>query len=523
MNADVIAIACDALIKEDTPARNTRTALENIVGGVVEELTTTTVLDVAAAQSAIDWLLAVALKYTNEAQKSHWHSKIDRLPQVPKFATWAHTIWNTHLKGKENATVHHLDRLLQLSRGPNSMEESHAFLCAVLKDGLQRGTLYTTPEDISKLNIWEKVGELGMKEIRETQYQQLYATCLRERLSTQPWSTSGRLYFFPSVLDYVCNEQKHSLHKIIGVIANYGYKTTMSAADFTKRLIEHANAHNENIVKVLEEHLQSALIMDLFKDTGMELRVAPNQIWGVQQIDCLHKGPPDGFTAQTMATMWKTHSPQTRDHSVTLALLSKATSLDIKNKLKSLVKDNADTSVDSVVNVCLQDAQFWQENPPKYYPNAAQVVLKKLEKGSLWSELSISSHRAILGQLTTQVEQVLSEPLNDKGIRALRTPQLRTLGSHIHIVHRSLRANDGLINANDATVAKRILMEHPDVNAHTQLLNMVKLVEKGMVAVDAADVDALQVKLDGMCTAELLALASASVRPQAASPTKRRL
>lgn len=522
MNADVIAAACDALIKEDSAAPITRTALENIVGDIVKNgLTSNTVLDVKTSQNIIDWLLAVAVKYTQEAAKTHWNKKIERLPHVPKFITWAHAIWGNHLKGHENASFHHVERLFHLSRGFYVANETHTFLCAVLKDGLQRDTVDAN-EQFPQLNIWNTVGDLGMKSSKTSDYQQLYATYVQQRSSKAHWSTLGRLYLFSGVLDYVCNEQNASVREIIKVMNTNGYNTPLSTSELTQRLIAHAATRNEDIIKVLEDN-RSPVIVELFKDTGFDLHVGPNQVWGIQQLDYLNKVPTSEFNASTMMTMWSTHASSTRNHSVTLALLSKISAYDIKNKIKVLVKDQADVRVDDIVDACLNDAEFLQKNPPEYFSNAAQVVLKKLENGALWSELSSTTHRAVFDQLTHHVAQVFQTPLNEKGVRVFNSSHARTLGSHIHIVHRSLRSNDNLITTEDALVAKQILLECPQINPQTQLMNMVKLVERGLTTVNSSDIDALQGKLNNICTPELLALASASVRPQAATSSKRRL
>lgn len=522
MSADVIATACDALIKEDSAAPITRSALESIIGDVVKNTTNgNTVWDVPTSQNVIDWLLAVAIKYKQEAEKTYWNKKIERLNHVPKFITWAHEIWSKNLQGHESATFHHLDRLFNLSRGSHIGNETHAFIHGVLSDGLQRKIAYTS-EEFSKLNVWGKVGELGMSSSRKNEYQQLYTTYVHQHCFAAPWSTLGRVYLFDAVLDYVCNTQNTSLREIIAVIDKNGYHTPLSTSEFTRYLINHATTRNEDIVKVLEDNQKSAAVVELFKDTGFDLRIAPNQVWGVQQLDYLNKVPTQEFNAVAMVKAWSTHSTSTRFHNVTLALLSKITAYDIKNKIKSLIKDE-NISMDDIVEACLADAIFFHQNPPQYYLNAAQVVLKKLENGALWSELSPTSHRAIFDQLSTHVTAVLETPLNEKGVQALSATQARTLGSHIHIVHRSLRSTGNLITTDDARVAKHVLLAYPQINPQTQLLNMVKLIERGLVAVEASDVDVLQSKLNNTCTAELLALASASVRPQAATPSKRRL
>ena len=179
--------------------------------------------------------------------------------------------------------------------------------------------------------------------------------------------------------------------------------------------------------------------------------------------------------------------------------------------------------MDEIVASCIVDAQALKDNPPKFAPQSAQTVLKKLENGALWYEMPQFSRRAVFNELSNHVTDVLNAPPDEKNPRITTTPQARTLGSHIHIMHRSLKDNDGLVDVDDAMLAKQILLRFPQINTKTQLLNMAKLVEKGCIEVTAEELDALQEMISDNHTQELLILSTATVRPQATNAIKRRL
>ena len=524
MNAYIIATACDALIKEDENAKVTRKALEQVIGETIKNTLSATPEDFSTAQKMVDWLLAVAIKYTEGAGR--WN-RADRSEVVPDFVGWAHQIWAHALKDKTPATFAHLDRLFKLTLSQRAFEESHVFLCATLKDAMSQNEFldaqdFDTENTYFKLNVWERVGELGMKNRpQQNQYQQLYTQYLRHYGKPHSKAPLKTMYFFAPSLDYLCHERKTPVQMMVGVIAQKGYKTPLLTTDLTSRFIEQARIKNEDVAQILKDHHHSSTVMDLFKHTPFEMSFNQN-VWSVGQIHELHESPSHGYTIKRVGEMWAQSPQHLRAHAVTLGLLNKVTPLDIKNKLKNLLKDGT-VSLDDVVLDCVTDAQTLKNDFSRIAPDGAQIVLKKLESGSLWYSMSQKVQRTVFDELTTHVKTVLEMPLNDKGVRTLSTSASRTLGSHIHILYRSLNAQDGLVSFNDANTAKNILLEYPHINTKTQVLNMIKMVEQGLVSIDLDEINNLQKKIENDCTAELLLLTSVSVRPQAEHSIKRRM
>lgn len=524
MNASIIATACDALIKEEESARVTRKALEQVIGETVNNIITNVPGDFSTAQKMVDWLLAVAIKYTEGAGK--WN-RLDRSEVVPDFVGWAHQIWAHTLKDKTPATFAQLDRLFKLTLSQRTFEESHVFLCATLKDAMSQNEFldaqdFDTENTYFKLNVWERVGELGMKNRpQQNQYQQLYTQYLRHYGKPHSKAPLKTMYLFAPSLDYLCNERKTSVQMMVGVIAQKGYKTPLLTTDLTTRFIEQAHIKNEDVAQILKDHYSSSTVMDLFKNTPFEMSFNQN-VWNVGQIHELHEAPRREYTTKKMGEMWEQSPQHLRAHAITLGLVNKVTPLDIKNKLKNLLKGSS-VSLDDVLLSCVIDAQTLKNHFSRIAPDGAQVVLKKLESGSLWYCMSQKVQRAVFDELTAHVNTVLEAPLNEKGVRVLSTSASRTLGSHIHILYRSLKAQDGLVSPQDANTAKNILLECPHINTKTQLLNMTKMVEQGLVAITSDDISNLQKKIENDCTAEILLLASVSVRPQAENAIKRRM
>lgn len=526
MNAHSIATACDALIKEEESAKIIRKALEQMIGETVKNtLTANTPWDHQTSQRVVDWLLAVAVKYTEGVGKT-WN-RVDRSEVVPDFVGWAHQIWAHTLKDKTSATFSHLDRLFKLTLSQRNFVESHLFLCAVLKDAMSQNEFFDaqdfdTENTYFKLNVWERVGELGMKSSpQQNQYQQLYTQYLRHYAKPHSKAPLKTMYFFAPGLDYLCNERQTSVRLMVGVIAQKGYKTPLLSTDLTTRFIEQARLKNEDVAQILKDHHSSSTVMDLFKHTPFEIDFNQN-VWSVGQIHDVHQSPSNGYTTKKIGEMWSQSSEHLRGHAVTLGLLNKVTPLDIKNKLKNLLKEDI-ISLDDVLLNCVIDAQTLKNDFSRIAPDGAQIVLKKLESGSLWYSMSQKVQRAVFDELTTHVESVLATPINQNGVQAISTPASRTLGSHIHIIYRSLNANDGLVSSQDANTAKNILLAFPHVNTKTQVLNMTKMVELGLVSITTDEIGSLQKKIENECTAEILLLTSVSVRPQAELSIKRRM
>lgn len=525
MNAHMIATACDALIKEDESAKIIRKALEQMIGETVKHtLSTDNSWDIQTSQKVVDWLLAVAVKYTETAGR--WN-RVDRSEVVPDFVGWAHQMWAHTLKDKKPASFSHFDRLFKLTLFQRTFEESHAFLCAALKDAMSQNEFldaqdFDTENTYFKLNVWENVGQLGMKNCpQQNQYQQLYTQYLRHYANPHSKSPLKTMYFFAPGLDYLCNERKTSVRLMVGVIAQKGYKTPLLATDLTTRFIEQARIKNEDMTQILKDHHFSAAVMDLFKHTPFEMNFNQN-VWSVGQIHDLHQSLSNGYTTKKMGEMWTQLPEHLRGHAITLGLLNKVNPLDIKNKLKNLLKESS-VGLDDVFLNCVSDVQTLKNDFSRIVPEGAQVVLKKLENGSLWCSMSQKVQRAVFDEVTGYVNNVLQTPLNEKGVQAISASASRTLGSHIHIVYRSLNSNDGLVCCQDAHTAKNILLAFPHINTKTQVLNVTKMVEQGLVSITPDEIKDLQKKIENTCTAEILLLTSVSVRPQAEYSIKRRM
>ena len=534
MSEALIATACMALTKEDDNAVHTRTALENIIGATVEQIASSNQsLDPKIALVVMDHLLDVGLKYRAGLNKG-WGRITERYAQIPQFVTWAHSIWTHSVQGRTPVQFNQLDRLFKLAVGRYIGDETHAFLCAVLKDAMAQNEFFdaadfdTTNTSSLKLDVKERLMYLGLKSSTEHQqyqpYQHLYTQFVRHSLSSISWSDWPQMKgvcLFESSLDYLLNEKKLSVYQIVELV-KMGYKTSLSDEYLSTRLTEHATKRNENLIRVLENRTQSDVIMDLFRSKDCELKFH-NSVWSVAQIDWLHKSPSDQFTTKTMLDVWMNSPPSNRSHAITLGLLNKISAHDIKNKIKASITSNNNARMDEIVASCIVDAQALKDNPPKFAPQSAQTVLKKLENGALWYEMPQFSRRAVFNELSNHVTDVLNAPPDEKNPRITTTPQARTLGSHIHIMHRSLKDNDGLVDVDDAMLAKQILLRFPQINTKTQLLNMAKLVEKGCIEVTAEELDALQEMISDNHTQELLILSTATVRPQATNAIKRRL
>lgn len=535
MSESLIATACMALTKEDDNAVHTRTALEKIIGATVEQIAASSEpLDPTVALIMVDHLLDVALKYKAGLNKG-WGRITERYAQIPQFITWANCIWTHTVQGRTPVQFNQLDRLFKLAVGNHVTDEVHTFLCAVLKDAMAQNGFFDTADfdtkntqSFAKLDVKERLIHLGLKSTVDQKqyqpYQNLYTQFIRHSFSSLSWSQWPQIKgvcLFEPALDYLLDEKKLSVYKIIELI-KHGYKTSLSDQYLSTRLMEHAKNHNENLIRILEDRAQNHVVMDLFRSKDLELKFH-NSVWSVAQIDELHKSPSDKFTAKTMQEMWKSSSDQTRGHAITLGLLNKISVHDLKNKVKALLATDANTNIDEIVALCIGDAQALKDNPSKFFPQSAQILLKKLENGVLWYEMPQRSQRTVFNELSNHVTDVLNTHPNEKNPRATTTPQARTLGSHIHIMHRSLKDNDGLVEVEDAILAKQILFRFPQINTKTQVLSMAKLVEKGYVEVTNEELDALQEMISDNHTQELLVLSTATVRPHAASAIKRRL
>lgn len=540
MSKNLIATACIALTKEEDNAAHTRTALEKIIGASVEEITQSSqTLSVDGALTVIDHLLDVALKYRAGLSQG-WGRITERYAQIPQFVTWANSIWMHSVKSRTPVQFDQLDRLFKLAVSNHVGDETHTFLRLVLEDAIAQNEFFDaldvdtkSASSVTKLDVKERLVYLGLKnsdlknskEHKQYQpYQNLYTQFIRHSFSSLSWSEWPQIKgvcLFEPTLDYLLDEKSLSVYKIVELI-KHGYKTSLSDQDISMRLMEHAKNHNENLIRILEDRAQNHVVMDLFRSKDLELKFH-NSVWSVAQIDWLHKLPSDRFTTKTMQEMWTSSSDQTRGHAITLGLLNKISVHDLKNKLKALLGPHPNVTMDDIVALCIVDAQSLKENPPKFSPQSAQTLLKKLENGALWYEMSQLSQRTVFNELSNHVINVLNAPPNEKNPRAPTTPHARTLGSHIHIMHRSLKDNDGLVEVEDAIVSKQILFRFPQINTKTQVLNMANLVEKGYVEVTSEELDTLQKMISDNHTQELLVLSTASVRPQAAGAVKRRL
>lgn len=519
MSVNVIATACAALIEEETGAKTARAALEKIVEVSLSDLKT---LDIKHAHIITEWLLAVGLKYKNSGKTQYWNDNRDYRAHAPKFVSLAHKVWLKHIKGNPQSTnEEHLERLFSftLRSGSVVLDEAHVFLCDVLQDDLDQRKYHITPP--VKIDVWKNVGDLGaISSDHQQRYQNLYSDYFRSQPQTFDWTTLGRIYFFPQVLDILLDERDTLLNPILQSIAQNKYGTSLSCKELSQRLIAHAHRTNQDIVELLNEHHSSRSVVETFKDSGLDLTTRNKQVWNIQQLHCLHN-LSNKFSTHMMLRIWEESSIQTRHHALTLALISQMKPCNIKTRF-SVMADTSEQRA-NLVEKCLADMRTLKDHPLENDPLAYNSILKKFENGSLWNLMPQQSHRAVFDAISENAMVALQTPINDKGFRVLTAMDIRALGSHIHVMYRSLHNNDGLVAYEDAALAKKILLERPQINTKTQLLNMVKLVEGKYIEVSAEEIDLLQEKLKNNSPAELLLLASTSVRPQAAAPTKRKL
>lgn len=506
MNCTIIMTACAALIEERDNANATRSALEDLIQTAAQTLPPQTP---EHANILVQKILAVVQKYHKNGGQPHWSAPKPRWDKIPALVASAHHVWKRDMRQRmADGGAQWLPILLELShRLPQHSAEARVFLHDVVHDAMfHRGIDPHCYEHVASANtrLWNHIGELSSKS-EQPDFAALYTAYLRQSPNMEHWiSERKRVYVFPQSLEFLLNEKRYLCKDLLNAVAQSLCVWGVSKDSFAQSLIAHATQTNEDIQSLVENHWTSPTVMEVFRNSDLRVRFSKGPEWTVEQLHQLHGLEECKWTSTELKNHWNNTPPDTQTHALTLALCGRMKSHVVKTCLEDLLSAPHSLSLDTVVEKCLADAVS--------LPSHRTRILRGLSEGLVWGLLPPTARRAVLDGVTTAWNSLSSTD----------TVDAKLVGVHVHIVFRALN-EVGFITEEDATLAKDILLRAPHINSKTQLLNMVKLSEQGVVEVAAEEVDQIQVQLADQNTAELLLLAAASTRPQAATLSKRRM